>query len=136
MEYMRPRALTCKNKPLNIKIDPKLGPLAPESMAKLEAALTDESYLTQSKFSDADVLMFQVLFTKKHPQWIQITVQTVNDPFSHPYFQHVWKNDVSENLKNVQRWKSHIHTLLQDDSVTPQKINKDVMKTIKSDYQL
>jgi len=108
MEYMRPRALTCKNKPLNIKIDPKLGPLAPESMAKLEAALTDESYLTQSKFSDADVLMFQ----------------------------HVWKNDVSENLKNVQRWKSHIHTLLQDDSVTPQKINKDVMKTIKSDYQL
>ena len=42
--FMKPRPLQW-NKPLNIKIDPKLGPLAPESMAKLNEALKEDSYL-------------------------------------------------------------------------------------------
>ena len=106
---MKPRPLQW-NKPLNIKIDPKLGPLAPESMAKLNEALKEDSYLQDDKFSDADVLMYQ----------------------------HVVKNEEPEKsgMANVQRWKSHVTDLLKDDSVVPQKVPKDVIKSIKSTYQL
>jgi len=108
-EFMRPRPLKW-NKPLNIKIDPKLGPLAPQSMAKLNEALKEGSYLQDEKFSDADVLMYQ----------------------------HVVKNEELEKcgMENVQRWKSHVTNLLKDDSVVPQKLPKDVMKSIKSTYEL
>ena len=104
-EFMRPRGLKW-NKPLSITIDPKLGPLSPESMSKLEEALTDASYVADNKFSDADVLLYQ----------------------------HVTKND--QTSANVGRWKEHVTTLLKDDVVVPQKTPKDVIKSIKASYQL
>ena len=104
-EFMRPRPLKW-NKPLSIQLDPKLGPLSPESMAKLEEALTEASYVTDNKFSDADVLLYQ----------------------------HVTKND--QTSANVGRWKEHVTDLLKNDSVVPQKLPKDAIKSIKSTFQL
>ena len=104
--FMRQRPLDW-NKPLTIKIDPKLKALSDEALAKLEEALKEESYVAQSKYSDADVLLFQ----------------------------HVHKNQLSEEV-NVKRWLSHVTSLLKYDDVTPLKLAKDVMKGVKSKYCL
>jgi len=110
LAFMKPRPLKW-NKPINLKIDPKLKPLSAESLAKLDAVLSEESYVVaKSLFSDADVLLYQ----------------------------HVYKNDTKEVGKfvNVQRWKSHVTNLLKDDDVTPQKVAKDVIKGVKSKFAL
>ena len=105
LAFMKPRPLKW-NKPLSIKIDPKLGPLKEESLAKLDQFLLDESYIAMCQFSDADVLIFQ----------------------------HVSKCDLSDTkFGNLKRWQSHVSNLLKDE-VAPQKAPKDIMKGIKSNY--
>lgn len=115
LEFMTPRNLQW-NKPLNIKLDPKLKLLSEETLKKMDETLVDQSYISGDNFTDADILLFSHLcITNK-------------------------ESSASKGFSNVSRWESHVKNLLssnQDDVASQQKkLTKEEMKGVKKLYGL